>query len=103
MAVLRPRSRLVYFRVSEEEYDLFAGMCQSEGARSISDLARLALQHLAQHRAISPESRRDVRPVTCETVLLMNEALSELRQIRERLNSVAPESGTQAALTKTTG
>jgi hypothetical protein len=58
MAVLRPRNRLVYFRVSEEEYDLFTGMCQSEGARNSLDLARLALQHLAQRRTMTPESGR---------------------------------------------
>jgi len=50
MAVLKPRNRLVYFRVSEEEFQLFTDMCQIEGARSISDLARLALQRLAQER-----------------------------------------------------
>jgi hypothetical protein len=52
MAVLKPRNRLVYFRVSEEEFQLFTGMCQIEGARSISDLARLALQRLAQERRL---------------------------------------------------
>jgi len=55
MAVLKPRNRLVYFRVSEEEFQLFTDMCQIEGARSISDLARLALQRLAQERRVNTE------------------------------------------------
>ena len=55
MAVLKPRNRLVYFMVSEEEFQLFSGMCEIEGARSISDLARLALQRLAQEHRLSTE------------------------------------------------
>jgi len=43
MAVLKPRNRLVYFRVSEEEFDQFTRVCEQEGARSLSDLFRLAM------------------------------------------------------------
>ena len=43
MAVLKPRNRLVYFRVSEEEFEQFTRVCEQEGARSISDLVRSAM------------------------------------------------------------
>ena len=43
MAVLRPRNRVVYFRVSEDEYRSYEDLCRSLGARSISDLIRSAL------------------------------------------------------------
>lgn len=46
MAVLKPRERLVYFRVSEDEFRQFASVCEQAGARSISDLARNAVQRL---------------------------------------------------------
>jgi DNA-binding transcriptional regulator GbsR (MarR family) len=46
MAVLKPRERLVYFRVTEDEFHQFASVCEQEGARSISDLARSAVQRL---------------------------------------------------------
>ncbi len=46
MAVLKPRERLVYFRITEDEFNQFASVCQQEGARSISDLARSAVQRL---------------------------------------------------------
>ena len=46
MAVLKPRERLVYFRVSEDEFHQFLGVCEQEGARSVSDLARSAVQRL---------------------------------------------------------
>ena len=46
MAVLKPRERLVYFRITEDEFHQFASVCEQEGARSISDLARSAVQRL---------------------------------------------------------
>jgi hypothetical protein len=93
MAVLKPRNRLVYFRVSEEEFQLFTNMCQAEGARSISDLARVALRRLVQERASNAERRVDTEGVFCETLRLITEALNELRQINGRLNAVTAENG----------
>lgn len=48
MAVLKPRERLVYFRVSEDEFRQFVSVCEQAGARSLSDLARSAVQRLIQ-------------------------------------------------------
>ena len=49
MAVIKPRERLVYFRISEDEFHQFLSVCEQEGARSISDLARNAVQRLIAH------------------------------------------------------
>jgi len=46
VAVLKPRERLVYFRVSEDEFRQFVSVCEQAGARSLSDLARNAVQRL---------------------------------------------------------
>jgi hypothetical protein len=46
VAVLKPRERLVYFRISEDEFRQFVSVCEQEGARSVSDLARTAIQRL---------------------------------------------------------
>jgi hypothetical protein len=46
VAVLKPRERLVYFRVSEDEFRQFVSVCEDAGARSVSDLARNAVQRL---------------------------------------------------------
>jgi hypothetical protein len=46
VAVLKPRERLVYFRISEDEFHQFVNVCEQEGARSVSDLARSAVQRL---------------------------------------------------------
>ena len=43
MPVNRPRNRLVNFRVNQEEYETLRAACARNGARSISDFARLAV------------------------------------------------------------
>ena len=96
MAVLKPRNRLVYFRVSEEEFQLFTSMCQAEGARSISDLARVALQRLAHEHKGNTED-----DVFLEKLRLINTALNELWQkvqgINGHLDDPAGETGKQLA------
>jgi hypothetical protein len=46
MPVLKPRNRLVYFRVSEDEFLQFSAMCRAAGARSLSALARTAMMRM---------------------------------------------------------
>ncbi len=46
MVVLKRRTRLVAFRMSEEDYHRLYGLCVSLGARSVSDLARTAVNRL---------------------------------------------------------
>lgn len=54
MAVTRRRTRLVFFRVSEDEYRQFCELCESRGARSLSDLARMAITRMFEEGA-SPD------------------------------------------------
>ncbi len=42
MPVLKRRSRMVSFRLSEQEYEAMMAGCINEGARSLSDFARSA-------------------------------------------------------------
>src|SRR6266849_3586846 len=46
MVVLRKRSRLVYFRVSDLEFEKLTDLCQRAGATSLSELARGAIQRM---------------------------------------------------------
>ena len=43
MAVTKPRTRLVNFRLSEEEFRTLREACETGGARSLSDFARTAV------------------------------------------------------------
>ena len=45
MAVLKPRSRTVTFRVSTEEFLALMESCQNSESRSVSDFARAAVLH----------------------------------------------------------
>jgi ribosomal protein L13 len=50
MPVLKARNRVVYFRVSEDEFHDFSEMCQAANARSLSDLARSAMQRMLKEQ-----------------------------------------------------
>jgi hypothetical protein len=46
MAVFKRRSKLVSFRLSEEDYRSLIEICQTRGARSVSEVARDAMHGL---------------------------------------------------------
>jgi hypothetical protein len=47
MAVLRPRNRIVYFRISQEEFHQLDTLCKTtEVGRSVSELSREAVRQL---------------------------------------------------------
>lgn len=51
MAILKRRSRMISFRLSEEEYAGLRTLCENEGARSVSDLARAAVSRLMRRES----------------------------------------------------
>ena len=54
MAILKRRSRMISFRLSEDEYANLRSVCETEGARSVSDLARDAVHRLIRKDAEIP-------------------------------------------------
>lgn len=48
MSVLKPRNRLINFRLTEEEFEKLRDACRDQGARSISDFARSAVMTQAE-------------------------------------------------------
>lgn len=48
MTVLKPRSRMISVRLSEEEYSALRRLCSATGARSVSDLTRDAMRALLE-------------------------------------------------------
>jgi hypothetical protein len=48
MANLRNRTKVVYFRVSDAEFEQFKDLCRHHGARNMSDLVRSAIQMMAR-------------------------------------------------------
>ena len=83
MAILRPRKRIVYFRVSEDEFRQLSDLCETQGARSLSDLTRSAVRQLLlnQNGAEMPENK------VVQRLERLDAALSELNQ---RLKDIGP-------------
>lgn len=90
MSVLKPRSRLVYFRVSEDEFEQLNRVCQLGGARSLSDLVRSATQ-----RAING-SNDDTEPPVAIRLQKLDDLIGELALRVEQLTAlVDKESATE--------
>jgi hypothetical protein len=53
---MRPRNRLVYFRLSEDEFQELNELCRDASARSISDVARQAVQNMIQNHRKQPSA-----------------------------------------------
>ncbi len=80
---LTKKSKMVSFRLSGEEYRLLQGACSKTGARSVSELARAAMQRIILEDGF--------RPGTPET---------ELRELKMKFNVLAAEVERLARLVK---
>src|SRR5262250_3057512 len=83
MPVFKRRTKLVSFRVSDEEYEKLQGACLAEGARSISELARSALRRTvwAQNPSLdvhAPEAEGSGTRELIDTMRELNRQLSQL-------------------------
>jgi hypothetical protein len=79
MVVFKRRSRMLAFRISEEDYDRLRGLCVSLQARSVSDLARTAVIRLIG----SEQGGED--PLVCRM-----EALSQtVRQLKATVEALS--------------
>ena len=87
MAVLKPRERLVYFRISEDEYRQFTSVCEQAGARSVSDLARNAVQRL-----IADGQRREEENQMVERLRVLERLIGEVKA-QLQLLSAHPANG----------
>lgn len=93
MSVLKPRNRLVYFRISEDEFQKVAEMCQSEGARSLSDFARLAMQRQIRDGSETPDTiMKEKLRVIDEIIGELNRKLQQLTQLLD-VRSHEPATG----------
>jgi uncharacterized protein (DUF1778 family) len=85
MPVLKRRSRIVSFRLSQEEYDALKDTCITQGARSISDFARSAACRLARNGNGFPDEAAET------TVRTLQARVEELeRQVRRLARLLDP-------------
>ena len=99
MAVLKPRERIVYFRLSEDEFQCFENACKQAGARSLSDLARSAIKRLIsdmgeqhhQHEVVvAVRSLEELMTDLQSKVQFLIDVHQAKRPAQSELNSQAP-------------
>jgi hypothetical protein len=69
MANLQNRTRVVYVRVSDEEFQRFRDLRQKYGARNMSDLVRVAMETMGRQRETDFENEVTHRLRELETSL----------------------------------
>ena len=88
MTVIKPRKRLVNFRLTEEEYQHLTVACSLRGSRSLSDFARSAVLRSTD----SPEQAVGYRLATLDQKVLELEScimrLINLLNAGERVGSM---------------
>ena len=98
MSILKPRNRLVNFRLTEEEFGQLREACLAQGARSISDFARSAVLRQADYSEMAaPRSAHGViagdGPST-QSLLELQSAMQQLEarvgQLVQQVDSVMP-------------
>ena len=65
------KNRMITFRVSEEEYERFRDVCLTHGLRSVSELARSAINMLVQQPDRMPQQALECRVAELEGRLRM--------------------------------
>jgi hypothetical protein len=93
VAVLKPRERLVYFRVSEDEFRQFVSVCEQAGARSLSDLARSAVQRL-----IADGNRQRTDDQLADKMHRLEKLISEVTEQLQLLNGGNTRDGDAAGM-----
>jgi hypothetical protein len=95
VAVLKPRERLVYFRISEDEFRQFNSVCEQGGARSVSDLARNAVQRLIAEgqRQREGQELEDKMRVLEGLIAAVTEQLQLLTGNQDRTNGAGQPNG----------
>ena len=86
MTVLKPRTRMISVRLSEEEYSALRRLCSMTGARSVSDLTRDSMRVL-----LNGANREGTFGANLE------EFRSEIRNLNKKVERLAEEIATSRA------
>lgn len=100
MSILKPRNRLVNFRLTEEEFVLLRDACMAQGARSISDFARSAVLRQAD-RSSAPRPAADFDMPSTQSLAELTSMMLQLQdrvgQLVQQVDAVAPSTNEQVA------
>lgn len=78
---LESRSRMISFRLTAEEYDRFRELCYSNGIRSVSEMARTAINMMLSKPDRAPQEALETRISEIESRLhLLSLEIKKLSQ-----------------------
>jgi hypothetical protein len=83
MPALHPRSRVVLFRVTEEEYDVLRLACREKGGRNLSEFTRSLLFRAVRGESTDGAVERHYAGIEC--------TLGDLRASVEKLLEIVEE------------
>ena len=86
MATLKPRNRIVVFRLSDEEYDNLQEACQDRGGRNFSDFVRGELLRMTAPQGGQAEG---VQRRLSTIVKRLSEIRSSMQRNQELLEQLA--------------
>lgn len=82
------RSRMVSFRLTEEEYDRFRRVCMSRGLRNVSELVRVAVNQLMNDISAAVETSPEPGTNIHSRVATLEAQLAELASHFQRLETI---------------
>jgi hypothetical protein len=82
------RSRMVSFRLTEEEYERFRRVCMSTGLRNVSELVRVAVNQLMNDISTVPETSPELGTNIHLRVATLEAQLAELASHFQRLKTI---------------
>ncbi len=78
---LESRSRMISFRLTAEEYDRFRELCFTHGIRSVSEMARTAINMMLSQPSRAPQEALETRVSELESRLhLLSLEIKKLNQ-----------------------
>jgi len=92
MTVAKPKNRMISFRLSDEEYEHLVNLCETQSARSLSDLARSAMQSLIANGGVNGGVNGGGDGLE-ERLSHLDGRLNALDEAVERLSQLIPADG----------
>ncbi|MBV9269279.1 MAG: ribbon-helix-helix protein, CopG family [Acidobacteriaceae bacterium] len=90
------RSKTISFRLSVEEYERFRNLCFVHGTRSVSEMARAAINLLLQEPNCAPQMALSSRVAELEARLQL--LSSEIKRINQKKASTRAQSTNSAPI-----
>ncbi len=95
MSVIRRKTRTISIRLSDDEYGALRGVCESQGVRSLSDFARVAIEKLivggGLEAQVTVTTRLDALNSRVDVLDLAVERLAGIFDVNGRSGGTVPE------------